>query len=95
MKSEAVNKESEDSKQNTGGNDEKKKGNAYKIIKCKEPVMYHISEKGEPMYLVTSTGDGNDVYITVVVNKTDSIIYIDGGTYDKYKSFIKKKSVLK
>lgn len=95
MKSEAVNNESEDSKKNTTGNEEKKKGNAYKIIKCKEPVMYHISEKGEPMYLVTSTGDGNDVYITVVVNKTDSIIYIDGGTYDKYKSFIKKKSVLK
>ena len=93
--SEDSNKESEDTKKTTGGNDEKAKEKTYKIIKCKEPVMYHISEKGKPMYLVTSNEHGNDVHITVVVNKTDSIIYVDGETYDKYKSFIKKKSVLK
>lgn len=94
-KSEGVNKESDDTKSTADGNEEKPKGKAYKIIKCKEPVTYHISEKGKPMYMVTSNELGNDVYITVVVNKTDSIIYVDGDTYEKYRNFIKKKSVLK
>jgi hypothetical protein len=94
-KSDNINKESDDTKNAANSTDEKSKKKTYKIIKCKESVMYHISEKGKLMYMVTSNEHGNDVYITVVVNKTDSIIYIDGGTYDKYKSFIKKKSVLK
>ena len=94
-KTEDVNKESDVTKNTASGNEDKQKGKAYKIIKCKEPVIYHISEKGKPMYMVTSNELGNDVYIAVVVNKTDSIIYVDGDTYEKYRSFIKKKSVLK
>ena len=94
-KTEDVNKESDVTKNTASGNEEKPKGKAYKIIKCKEPVTYHISDNNKPMFMVTSNELGNDVYITVVVNKTDSIIYVDGETYEKYRSFIKKKSVLK
>ena len=94
-KTEDVNKESDNTKKANDGNEEKPKGKAYKIIKCKEPVTYHISDNNKPMYMVTTNEHGNDVYVAVVVNKTDSIIYVDGDTYEKYRSFIKKKSVLK
>jgi hypothetical protein len=94
-KTEDLTKNSNETKNTTAGNEEKPKGKAYKIIKCKEPVTYHISERDKPMYMVTSNEQGNDVYITVVVNKEDALIYVDGETYEKYRSFIKKKSVLK
>lgn len=94
-KSEDNNKASDETKNKSDDKDDKSKEKTYKIIKCKEPVTYHISDKGKPMYMVTSDGKGNDVYITAVVNKTDAHIYVDGETYEKYRDFIKKKSVLK
>ena len=57
--------------------------------------MYHMSENSKPMYMVISNVGGNDVYISVVVNRTDSHIYVDSNTYEKYRSHIKNKVVLK
>ena len=90
-----VNKEVDETKSNVDENNKKLNEKTYKVIKCKEPVTYHISEGTKLMYMVTTNDDGNDIYITVVVNKTDSRIYVDGETYEKYRNFIKKKSVLK
>ena len=94
-KTKDVNKESDETKSNVDENDKKLNEKTYKIIKCKEPVTYHISEGANLMYMVTTNDDGNDIYITVVVNKTDSRIYVDGETYEKYRSNIKKKRVLR
>ena len=95
MVSSQDNKEADNVKKTDRGNDEKPKKQPYKIIKCKDPVMYHMSENSKPMYMVISNVGGNDVYISVVVNRTDSHIYVDSNTYEKYRSHIKNKVVLK
>lgn len=95
MVSSQVKKEADNVK-NTGlSNDEKPKKQPYKIVKCEDPVMYHMSENSKPMYMVISNVDGNDVYISVVVNRAESHIYVDSKTYEKYRSLIKNKVVLK